>query len=100
MPFDCRGCEWSISIPNFLILALVPGTAQDQRLRAWLSSGENVNLSTIAWTEFFCGPVGADVLRAASMLFPLPEPYNSTDAARAADLFISPDADVEARSIA
>jgi predicted nucleic acid-binding protein len=71
---------------NFVILALIPGTDQDRRLRGWIGSGEGIQISTIAWTELLCGPLRPEA-QAASGLLPNPEPFLPTDAARAADLF-------------
>ena len=42
---------------SFLIRALVPGSPQDKSLRRWLESGDSFVMSTIAWTEFLCGPL-------------------------------------------
>jgi predicted nucleic acid-binding protein len=72
---------------NFLILSLVPGTQQDQLLRGWLSGGESINVSTIAWAEFLCGPLDAIARQTAMAMFPNPEAFGATDAARAAELF-------------
>jgi predicted nucleic acid-binding protein len=72
---------------NFLILALVPGTDQDRRLRGWLVDGERVSLSVIAWAEFLCGPVAPEQARLAQVLFPDPQPLTPADASRAAELF-------------
>jgi predicted nucleic acid-binding protein len=72
---------------NFLILSLIPGTTQDQRLRGWIASGEKLGVNTIAWTEFLCGPVQGEAIAAASILLPNPEPFLPSDAVRAAELF-------------
>lgn len=72
---------------SFLIPALVPGSGPDHGLRSWLAGTEPVALSAIVWAEFLCGPVGAEQRRAASLLFPNPEPLSAADAERAADLF-------------
>jgi hypothetical protein len=72
---------------NFLVFALVPGTAEDQRLRALISGGETINISAVAWTEFLCGPVAPDQLKLAEALFPTPEAFLSQDSVRAANLF-------------
>ncbi len=72
---------------NFLILGLVPGSAQDRRLRHWLSAGETLAVSVIVWAEFLCGPVTPDQSRLASELFPRPEVLLPEDAQRAADLY-------------
>src|SRR5207247_6974919 len=72
---------------NFLIGALVPDTAFNRRTRQWLSGGEPVGFSTIAWAEFLCGPLSVDDAAAAAELLPNPEPLLPADAARAAELF-------------
>jgi predicted nucleic acid-binding protein len=72
---------------NFLIQALVPGSAAEQSLQAWLTNGEDVGIGAIAWSEFLCGPLppGAEAL--AQALLAAPEPFLATDARKAADLF-------------
>src|SRR4051812_28480661 len=75
---------------NYLIPAMFPGTPQDARLRAWLAAGEPVNVSAVAWAEFFCGPLTAEQSRLATALFPAPEPLFAADAVRAAELFNQP----------
>jgi predicted nucleic acid-binding protein len=72
---------------NFLILALQIGTVQEAQIRAWLQSGENLNISTLAWAEFCCGPIGVEERNLAQALFPLPEPLLTSDAERGAELF-------------
>lgn len=34
---------------NFLIDALVPGSAQEAQMVGWLSAGEPLGISTVAW---------------------------------------------------
>jgi predicted nucleic acid-binding protein len=72
---------------NFLILALQPGTAEESQFRAWLQSGEAVGISSLAWAEFFCGPLGADEQALVRALFPNVEPLLAVDAERGAELF-------------
>lgn len=72
---------------NFLILSLVPGTAEAQRVASLLAAGEDVGISTMAWAEFLCGPVTPAQLAATSALLPSPIPVTPEDAARAAELF-------------
>ncbi len=55
--------------------------------RRWLSTGEPLRISTIAWAEFPCGPLSPDDAAAARALLPNPEPPLPADAERAADLF-------------
>src|SRR6185295_6860720 len=42
---------------SFLIHGLVPGSPEDHALRKWLEDGESLGTSTVAWTEFSCGPL-------------------------------------------
>jgi predicted nucleic acid-binding protein len=72
---------------NFLVFALSPGTAEDQKLRALLSANETVNVSSIVWAEFLCGPVTPAQVALANVLFPRAEPFIADDGARAAELF-------------
>ena len=72
---------------SFLIRALVPGSAQDRELRRWLAHGEEVGVSSIAWTEFLCGPVRAEAVAAVTGFLAERVPYLEDDAARAAGLF-------------
>jgi len=46
-----------------------------------------VNVSSIAWAEFLCGPLDANGEALASSIFPRPEPFFATDAVLAASLF-------------
>jgi predicted nucleic acid-binding protein len=72
---------------NFLVFALSRGTAEDQKLRALLLASEPVNVGSIAWAEFLCGPVTPEHVTLANALFPSPESFTAEDAARAAELF-------------
>ena len=44
---------------SFLIRALIPGTPEEAKLRGWLRQGEALVMSSVAWTEFLCGPLGS-----------------------------------------
>ena len=72
---------------NFLIQALVPGSAAGSKLQTWLTSGEDLGISTIAWGEFLCGPLTSKDEALAQMLFAAPEPFLASDAHNAAELF-------------
>jgi predicted nucleic acid-binding protein len=72
---------------NALVAALVPGSRMDSLLRARLHAGETLNVSSIVWAEFLCGPVRIDHRAFAQRLFPLPEPFLTEDAVRSATLF-------------
>lgn len=72
---------------GFLITALVPGSAQDQALREWLGGGERIAMSTIAWTEFLCGPVQATHIELATTIVSERIPFDDQHANLAATLF-------------
>ena len=72
---------------NFLIRALVSGSSEETKLLGWLSAGETVRISAIAWSEFLCGPLSPQDEALARQFLSEPEPFIGVDAARAADLF-------------
>jgi predicted nucleic acid-binding protein len=72
---------------NFLIQISVAGSAAHVQFAAWVSAQELVNVSTIAWAEFLCGPMDATGEALARQIFPQPEPFLSTDAVLASSLF-------------
>lgn len=72
---------------NYLIFVLIPGSAEDRRVRQIRAAGETINVSTMAWAEFLCGPVSPAALQLAHALLPSPEPLTSDDAHLASQLF-------------
>ena len=72
---------------NFLIQALVAGSAAEGKLLAWLTAGENFVVSTIAWSEFLSVPLTPQDELLAQLLLSAPEPFLAADARKAADLF-------------
>jgi predicted nucleic acid-binding protein len=72
---------------NFLIQALVPGSVAGVKLQRWLSDGEDLDISSIAWSEFLCGPLTPTDESLAAALFFSPEPFLASDARKAAELF-------------
>lgn len=72
---------------NFLIDALVPGSAQEAQMVGWLSSGKSVGISAIAWGEFLCGPLSPAAEAFARQLLPAAHPLERADAEKAAELF-------------
>jgi predicted nucleic acid-binding protein len=72
---------------NLLIQALVPNSPAEAKLQRWLEDGEDLGISTIAWSEFLCGPLTQYDATLAEMLVPAPEPFLSPDARVAAELF-------------
>lgn len=72
---------------SFLIRALVPDSREDLKLREWLRRGERLGVSSIAWTEFSCGPIERSLLELALDITGEPEPFGRPHAALAAALF-------------
>jgi predicted nucleic acid-binding protein len=72
---------------SFLIHALVPGSAADKQLRRWLRDEEDLGMSSVAWSEFLCGPVGAAEVDLASGILQEIAPFSAADALVAARLF-------------
>ena len=50
---------------SFLIPALRPNTPESRRLDIWVSDGETIAISSVAWAEFLCGPFSQSALNAA-----------------------------------
>jgi predicted nucleic acid-binding protein len=70
-----------------MIRALDPETEEDRKLRIWLSRYEPLATSTVAWTEFLCGPIDAAQVDRVARLVPLRVPLEDDDARLAARLF-------------
>lgn len=71
---------------NFLINAIRGGTREDRRLRRWVED-DVLGLSSIAWTEFLCGPVSGREVRIAATLCGPPAEFGLPDAELAAELY-------------
>ena len=72
---------------SFLIRALVGGSPEDARLRAWIRANEPLGMSAIAWAEFLCGPVDETVLSLASAVVARRSQFTEETATMAARLF-------------
>ncbi len=73
---------------NFLIMALVPGSSEDARVRGWLAARTPLGISAVSWAEFLCGPMEGDEGGLASRVLPDPVPFVAADADLAARLFV------------
>ena len=71
---------------NFLIGVLQSEQPRSQ-IQNWSTSGQYVNISSIAWTEFLSGPVTEAETIAARMLVDDVEPFGEADGQVAANLF-------------
>jgi predicted nucleic acid-binding protein len=65
----------------------VSGTNEDATLRRWLRAQATLGISSIAWTEFLCGPVDSRAHELATGLFNEIVPYEPPHAVLAAKLF-------------
>ncbi len=74
---------------SFLIRSLVRGSREDHRLREWLGAGTEIGLSTLAWTEFLCGPVDSGQIELVKRITGDPVPFIAEDGMLAARLFNS-----------
>ena len=72
---------------SFLIQALVTGSVAERKLHAWIADDEDMAISSIALSEFLCGPVTATEAQLVERLLGSPEPFLAPDAAKAANLF-------------
>lgn len=72
---------------NFLIQAFVPSSAAEAKLRTWLKDSEHVGISSIAWSEFLCGPLTHEGVALAYVLLAAPQAFLASDAHKAAKLF-------------
>jgi predicted nucleic acid-binding protein len=72
---------------GFLIRALARNSTEDIKFRTWLRSNADVGISSVAWAEFLCGPVGEKEVELAVRILPDRYPFTQEDAALAARLF-------------
>jgi predicted nucleic acid-binding protein len=73
---------------NYLIRLLSESALIATKVESWLTKGETLATSAIAWSEFLCGPVEQ---RQVEMMFQLLEggiaPFAESEARLAAELF-------------
>ena len=72
---------------NFLIQALQSGSPQARKLARWVERGETLVISTIAWTEFLCGPLSPLEISLADKIVEHSHDFTKEHAALAAHLF-------------
>jgi len=72
---------------SFLIRALVAGSREAQTLRDWLRAGRPVAMSTVAWSEFLCGPLASSDTDLARRVVRTHVALGIGEAERAARLF-------------
>ena len=72
---------------SFLIRALHAGSPEDHKLRGWIDEGTPLTMSTVAWTEFLCGPLTESELTLASAIVGQRREFTSEHAVAAARMF-------------
>lgn len=74
---------------SFLIRSFVPSSQEGKQLRLWIERSDSLALSAICWAEFVCGPVSAEQLSLARLIFGEPFAFTRAQAVTAAELFSS-----------
>ena len=72
---------------NFLIAARKPKSVADELVQRWLRRACSFEISTIAWSEYLCGPVRPDEVALSRRLISQIETFTERDAELAAELF-------------
>jgi predicted nucleic acid-binding protein len=72
---------------NYLILGLVRGSGEAERIMAWSETGERFCVSAVVWYEFMCGPVTSVQVVAMRSLVDEIVPFDHAQAEQAARLF-------------
>ena len=72
---------------NFLVGLSRESPRETASLKAWVSEQRPIATSTIAWTEFLCGPIASEAVIALSELVGEPVPFEASDSGKAAALF-------------
>ena len=72
---------------SFLIRGLTRGSSENRALKRWLSAGTTIAMSSVAWTEFLCGPLSEDERDLASQVVTERPELTEEDAILAAELF-------------
>lgn len=72
---------------SFLIRCLRAGSPESERLEAWTQANERFAMSTIAWTEFLCGPLDSTAVSLAAVIVDRRVDYTAEVAGLAAQLF-------------
>lgn len=81
-----RGAEIHLDT-SFLIHALVPGSSEGNRLRAWHEERRIIGMSAFALGEFLCGPLEPGHAELARRLVLRYRPLGIEEAAAGAELF-------------
>ncbi len=72
---------------NFVVAALIQGTAASRQIEAWVRSGWQMQISAVAWSEYMCGPVEPHLVPIARRLVGIIDVFTAEDAELAGKLF-------------
>ena len=72
---------------NFLIALSQSSPLESQRVSQWVTKGEELAVSTIAWAEFLCGPITPGAAMTSARVVGTPLPFLPADAVTCARLF-------------
>jgi predicted nucleic acid-binding protein len=72
---------------SFLIHSLVSSSPADRRLRGWLRDGDELAISSVAWAEFLCGPIGDLEIESVPAMLGEIVAYTAVDSETTARLF-------------
>ncbi len=73
---------------NYLIMGLIPDTAESEKIRNWLKGGFPLAAPSIVWYEFCCGPVqNLEIETVRSVLTAGILPFGEAEAEESARLF-------------
>lgn len=72
---------------DYLILGLVAGSPESERLIAWSGTGQTFCAASTAWYEFLCGPITAAQVTTMQGVLQAVLPFDARQAQEAARLF-------------
>ncbi len=72
---------------NVLVAAVREEEQATKLIRRWVEKEEIIAMSSIAWSEFMCGPLTPDEEANATTIVTHVEPFDANDAVLAAELF-------------
>lgn len=72
---------------SFLIRALTPGTPEEAQLLVWYGERRVLGMSSFAWGEFLCGPLGPEDAEDARRVVHRYLPLGTREAVAGAELF-------------
>ncbi len=72
---------------NFVVAALIQGTAASKQIETWVRRGWQMQISAVAWSEYMCGPVEPHIASIARRLVGIIDVFTAEEAELTAKLF-------------